>query len=281
MTPDPATGVWSIDGHAGLERATSTSTRSRCSSARPATVEHEPGDRSVLGQPVAQQPPQPDRRSRRPGAGCRRAGAASQKPPLRAPEDIVLYELHVRDFSASDPSVPEALRGTFKAFTARLARHAPPARPRPGGPHPRPPAAGLRHRHDRRGQVAVAGAAGDLSGLPAGLRPAAGGGRGRRRRRTPSTGATTPGTTRCPRAATHRPGRSAPGARVPRRWSRALNQPGLRVVMDVVYNHTTASGPEREVRARPHRARLLPPAQRATARSSTAPAARTPPASTT
>jgi pullulanase-type alpha-1,6-glucosidase len=39
------------------------------------------------------------------------------KPPLDAPEDIVLYELHVRDFSANDPSVPEGLRGTFKAFT--------------------------------------------------------------------------------------------------------------------------------------------------------------------
>ena len=39
------------------------------------------------------------------------------KPPLAAPEDISLYELHVRDFSATDPSVPEALKGTFKAFT--------------------------------------------------------------------------------------------------------------------------------------------------------------------
>ena len=39
------------------------------------------------------------------------------KPPLAAPEDIVLYELHVRDFSVNDPSVPAALRGKFKAFT--------------------------------------------------------------------------------------------------------------------------------------------------------------------
>jgi pullulanase len=42
---------------------------------------------------------------------------ALRKPPLAAPEDIVLYELHVRDFSASDSSVPAALRGTFRAFT--------------------------------------------------------------------------------------------------------------------------------------------------------------------
>ncbi|HEY0603051.1 MAG TPA: pullulanase-type alpha-1,6-glucosidase [Herpetosiphonaceae bacterium] len=39
------------------------------------------------------------------------------KPDLKAPEDIVLYELHVRDFSASDPKVPAEHRGTFKAFT--------------------------------------------------------------------------------------------------------------------------------------------------------------------
>jgi len=39
------------------------------------------------------------------------------KPPLEAPEDIALYELHIRDFSATDPSVPESLRGTYKAFT--------------------------------------------------------------------------------------------------------------------------------------------------------------------
>ncbi len=41
----------------------------------------------------------------------------TSKPALQAPEDIVLYELHVRDFSANDQTVPEAQRGTFKAFT--------------------------------------------------------------------------------------------------------------------------------------------------------------------
>jgi pullulanase-type alpha-1,6-glucosidase len=39
------------------------------------------------------------------------------KPPLAAPEDAVVYELHVRDFSAADPSVPDSLRGTYLAFT--------------------------------------------------------------------------------------------------------------------------------------------------------------------
>ena len=39
------------------------------------------------------------------------------KPPLAAPEDIVIYELHIRDFSINDPSVPEEYQGTYKAFT--------------------------------------------------------------------------------------------------------------------------------------------------------------------
>jgi pullulanase-type alpha-1,6-glucosidase len=39
------------------------------------------------------------------------------KPSLVNPEDISIYELHVRDFSATDSTVPDELRGTFKAFT--------------------------------------------------------------------------------------------------------------------------------------------------------------------
>jgi pullulanase-type alpha-1,6-glucosidase len=42
---------------------------------------------------------------------------ASARPPLAAPEDAVIYELHVRDFSIFDETVPEELRGTYKAFT--------------------------------------------------------------------------------------------------------------------------------------------------------------------
>ena len=41
------------------------------------------------------------------------------KPRLAAPEDIVLYELHVRDFSATDATVPADKRGTFAAFTQK------------------------------------------------------------------------------------------------------------------------------------------------------------------
>jgi pullulanase-type alpha-1,6-glucosidase len=44
---------------------------------------------------------------------------ALEKPALAAPEDIVVYELHIRDFSISDQTVPEELRGTYKAFTVK------------------------------------------------------------------------------------------------------------------------------------------------------------------
>ncbi len=40
-----------------------------------------------------------------------------EKPPLAAPEDIVVYELHVRDFSANDPTVPAEHQGKYLAFT--------------------------------------------------------------------------------------------------------------------------------------------------------------------
>ncbi len=44
---------------------------------------------------------------------------STNKPPLDEPEDIVIYELHVRDFSIYDVSVPPELRGKFLAFTQK------------------------------------------------------------------------------------------------------------------------------------------------------------------
>lgn len=40
-----------------------------------------------------------------------------QKPALNSFKDIVLYELHIRDFSADDASVPFPYRGSYLAFT--------------------------------------------------------------------------------------------------------------------------------------------------------------------
>ncbi len=51
-------------------------------------------------------------------------GWATQARPaaLAAPTDAVVYELHVRDFSASDASVPAADRGKYLAFTHTASR---------------------------------------------------------------------------------------------------------------------------------------------------------------
>ncbi len=40
-----------------------------------------------------------------------------QKPPLHSINDISIYEMHMRDFSIGDPDVPAEYRGTYKAFT--------------------------------------------------------------------------------------------------------------------------------------------------------------------
>ncbi len=40
-----------------------------------------------------------------------------EKPAIAQPEDIVLYELHIRDFSVNDASVPPEYQGTYMAFT--------------------------------------------------------------------------------------------------------------------------------------------------------------------
>ena len=55
---------------------------------------------------------------RRPGAEA--AGwDGLRKPRLAQPEDSTIYELHIRDFSITDETVPAAHRGTYLAFTDR------------------------------------------------------------------------------------------------------------------------------------------------------------------
>ncbi|MEO9524860.1 pullulanase-type alpha-1,6-glucosidase [Marinobacter alexandrii] len=45
-------------------------------------------------------------------------GWSSTNPPaLAAPEDVVVYETHIRDFSATDETVATAFRGKYKAFS--------------------------------------------------------------------------------------------------------------------------------------------------------------------
>lgn len=42
--------------------------------------------------------------------------SAEESPPQGPFTDISVYELHIRDFSASDSSVPPHLRGKYLAF---------------------------------------------------------------------------------------------------------------------------------------------------------------------
>jgi pullulanase len=163
------------------------------------------------------------------------------KPPLAAPEDIVLYELHVRDFSASDMSVPANLRGTFKAFTV----------PSDGMRHLKSLAdAGLTHVHllpafdfatvnedrsswqqppcdlssfppDSEQQQACVGSVADTDGFNWGYDP---------------WHDTVP-------EGSYSTDPDGPARILEfRQMVQSLSKIGLRTVMDVVYNHTTAAG---------------------------------------
>ena len=177
-------------------------------------------------------------------AGLKPAGwDGYTKPELAMPEDIVIYELHVRDFSVNDQSVPEAYRGTYKAFAAEGAA---------GMSHLGALAeAGLTHLHllptfdiasidedkstwqqpdpavlagfapDSDQQQAAVSATENLDGFNWGYDPF---------HYTVPEGSYSTDPNGAARIVEYR------------EMVQALNESGLRVVMDVVYNHTNASG---------------------------------------
>lgn len=165
------------------------------------------------------------------------------KPELAAPEDITIYETHVRDFSIFDSSVPADWRGKFMAFTATESapmQHILSLRD-----------AGLTHVHllpvfdiatinenaterlepdyetlndlpaDSEQQQAIISDIADQDGFNWGYDPF--------HFNVPEGSYST-----APDGATR--------ILEFRQMVQALNQQGLRVVMDVVYNHTNASG---------------------------------------
>ncbi len=168
---------------------------------------------------------------------------ASRKPALAAPEDIVIYELHIRDFSIADQTVPEDYRGTYPAFTVKDSN---------GMKHLAALAqAGLTHIHllpafdiasvgeDKSTWESVDQAV--LAALPpdsdqqAAAVSAIKGNDGFNWGYDPWHYTTPEGSYATDPAGV---------ARIVefREMVQALNETGLRVVMDVVYNHTTASG---------------------------------------
>ena len=146
-------------------------------------------------------------------------GRPLRKPPLDAPEDISIYELHVRDFSANDPTVPAGERGTFRAFTHPWSN---------GMRHLATLAfAGLSHVHLLPSFDFVTidedKTSGSLRAISRGCRRTP---TSSRRRSAPSpvstgsTGATTPGTTPCRREATRPIPTGRRGYWSSARWSR-------------------------------------------------------------
>jgi len=170
--------------------------------------------------------------------------AQQEKPTLYSHEDIVAYELHVRDFSAGDPTCPAEARGKFVAFCEDATT---------GVQHLKKLAqAGITHVHllpsfdfatvperpedqmapdekllgslgpDSDGQQVLLGAVADKDAYNWGYDPVHWG--------VPEGSYATDPDGSC---------------RVLefRRMVQALNRMGLRVVLDVVYTHTFASGP--------------------------------------
>ncbi len=165
-------------------------------------------------------------------ADAHRAGRATAAPTSPSPTRTTAGMTHLRRSAEAgvDPRAPAA--------GLRL-RHHPRAAGRPGASRtatwpPLPPdsdaAAGVRRRGRRHGRLQL------------GLRPAA---------LHRARGLATP------------PTRTAPARTVEfRQMVAGLNGAGLRVVMDVVYNHTVGRRHRAELGARPDRARLLPAAAR-------------------
>ena len=114
MTEDSATGTWSIVGPAnwnGMYYLFDVEVYAPSTAA----VEHNfVTDPYSLGLSMNSQRSQIVNLN---DPGLMPAGWGSfTKPALAAPEDIVIYELHVRDFSINDDTVPAGYRGTYKAF---------------------------------------------------------------------------------------------------------------------------------------------------------------------
>jgi pullulanase-type alpha-1,6-glucosidase len=164
------------------------------------------------------------------------------KPAARGPLGAVSYELHVRDFSVTDETVPAAHRGTFLAFTdtgSAGMRHLR-SLARNGATHVQVlPAFDLATVPERRADQATPPC--DLAQLPPDseqqqacveeTRPTDGFNWGY----DPWHYSTPEGSYAIDQDG---PGRT----REFRSMVAGLNRAGLRVVMDVVYNHTTASG---------------------------------------
>ncbi|MCC7208957.1 MAG: pullulanase-type alpha-1,6-glucosidase [Anaerolineae bacterium] len=164
-------------------------------------------------------------------------------PPLDAPEDITIYELHIRDFSAYDQTVPEDLRGAYRAFTVEDSD---------GMKHLRGLAeAGLSHvqllpffdyatvNEDKSAWQTPDPA--ELATLPPDS-PDQQAMVDATRETDPFNWGYDPYHYNTPEGSYATDANGGARIRETREMVQALHESGLRVIMDVVYNHTTASG---------------------------------------
>ncbi|MEV4298487.1 pullulanase-type alpha-1,6-glucosidase [Microbispora rosea] len=115
MRRDDATGVWSIDGPASWRGRYYTYLVTVYAPAAGKVVTNEvtdPYSLSVSAGSGRSRIVDLDDPSLRP-----EGWTGLEKPPAVRQDRASIYELHVRDFSASDATVPAARRGTYKAFT--------------------------------------------------------------------------------------------------------------------------------------------------------------------
>jgi pullulanase len=118
MTLDPASGIWSYagpsDALAGKYYLYEAQVFVRSTNRVETNIVTDPYSVSLSRNSTRSQIVSLDDAQLQP-----RGWSKLNKPHLAAPEDIVLYELHVRDFSATDTTVREDLRGTYSAFAQR------------------------------------------------------------------------------------------------------------------------------------------------------------------
>jgi len=172
--------------------------------------------------------------------------AGTRKPSFPKTEAVSIYELHVRDFSIGDTSVPAAERGTYLAFTRQSSD---------GMQHLRRMAqAGVTHLHllpvfdiatvpERRADQAEPPC--DLPAITAAEGPASPAQQecvGQVRDTDGFNWGYDPWHYTAPEGSYATDPEGTTRTRQFRQMVQGINRAGLRVVMDVVYNHTTASG---------------------------------------
>jgi len=114
MRADPETGVWALAGEADWDRQYylyEVTVFAPSTGAVETNLVTDPYSVSLSANSTRSQIVNLDDADLKP-----EGWDARERPPLAAPEDIVIYELHIRDFSAYDQSVPADLRGTYGAF---------------------------------------------------------------------------------------------------------------------------------------------------------------------